>query len=62
MTSSRWWGGGQVKNGQNSDESGWLQWGRRGGEDPQKLDIHSHNQYKSYQSPDRVSDRCLVLL
>ena len=43
MTSSRWWGGGQIKNGQNSDESGWLQWGRRGGQDPQKLDIHSYN-------------------
>ena len=29
MTSSRWWGGGgQVKNGQNSDGSGSLQ-GRR---------------------------------
>ena len=29
MISSRWWrGGGQVKNGQNSDGSGWLQ-GRR---------------------------------
>ena len=36
MTSSRWWGGGgQVKNGQNSDD------GYRGGGrgDPQKLDV-----------------------
>ena len=29
MTSSRWWAGGQVKNGQNLDGSGWLQGGIR---------------------------------
>ena len=46
MTSSRWGdggggggGGGQVKDGQKSDGSGWLQ----GGGDPQKLDFHSYN-------------------
>ena len=33
-----------------------------GGGDPQKLDVHSYNQYKCYQSPDSVPDRCLVLL
>ena len=45
MTSSRLGeegGGGEVKNGQNSDESGWLQGGREGG-DPQKLDVQSYN-------------------
>ena len=31
MTSSRWGEGGQVKNGQNSDGSGWLQEGETGG-------------------------------
>ena len=31
----------QVKNGQNSDGSGWLQ--GEGGGDPQKLDVQSYN-------------------
>ena len=34
-------GWGQIKNGQNSDGSGWLQGG--GEEDPKKLDVHSYN-------------------
>ena len=48
MTSSRWvkggrgGGGGQVKNGKNSDGSGWLQGGGRE-RDPQKLDVQSYN-------------------
>ena len=36
MASSRWGEGGQVKNGQNSDGSGWLQEGETGGGHPQK--------------------------
>ena len=31
MTPSRWGDGGQVKNGQNSDGSGWLQGGEEEG-------------------------------
>ena len=34
--------GGQVKNGKNSDGSGWLQ-GDGGEGDPQKLDVQSYN-------------------
>ena len=49
MTSSRSGRGrGEVKNGQNSDGSGWLQGGGGGGGDPQKLDVHSYNYYKCY--------------
>ena len=46
MTSSRWgegWGRGQIKNGQNSDGSGWLQGGRGGEGNLQKLDVQSYN-------------------
>ena len=45
MTSSRWgeeWGG-QIKNGQNSDGSGWLQGGGGGEGNLQKLDVQSYN-------------------
>ena len=42
-TSSRWGEGGQVKNGQNSDRSGWLQRVEREGGDPQELNVHNYN-------------------